>query len=642
VYCRVGLLACLLASCARQPARPAFDRIAILRFENLSSEASADWIGRALSDIVATELTGAPGIDSIATSRLHNFDRVLGVRTISAPGISSEREHALAAGAREIGYGQYTFRAGRLEAQLTLEDVRTGKMTKVIFASAAASDVLAAATGLARQIANQASPYGTRSPQALRAYITGTEAREPAAREVALNLAIAADPDFGAPYRLLAQVRAAQGDRAGGLAILDRAGARQSIPELDRATMAELAAQLRGDLAAREQALSAMVKATPGDAASWRTLGEVANSRHEYRTAAQALRKAVDLEPEDVTSLNLLGYAAAEAGDLEAGMAALRRYQALRPNDANPLDSMGDLNLIAGRLAEAESFYLRAQKKDRNWLADGDLHKAAVSRLLGGDLAGADALAKQYLDARTAAKDPLAAYRQAEWAWASGRRPEAYRQLEAFAAGAQGGPLREVVSRAYAELTVWSLVLGNRAAAARTGPQAMALAGPASIGVAVVAQFLAQPPASPAEWAARAEQRFSGEALTGIKDFALAYALILNGHFEPAQLLLKRMCDRGGPAVDDGLRYALAWADVETGRLKEAEPLLRSNPLPNASGFGPFASFYLPRIFYLRGAAAEKEGKRAEARRQYQLFLKLSGNDPLVWGEEKRAQAATQ
>lgn len=640
MYCRVGLLACLLAGCARQPAAPAFDRIAILRFENLSADASADWIGRAFSDIVAAELAGAPGIDSIPAIRIHAFDRVLGARSISAPGISSERVQALAAGARKIGYGQYAFRAGSLEAHLTLEDVRTGKMTKAITASAPASDVLAAATALARQIAGQVSPYGTRSPQALRAYITGTEARDPAAMEVALNLAIAADPDFGAPYRLLAQFRAGRRDRSGALAVLERAEARQSMAPFERAMIAEMAADLRGDLAARERALAAMLKVTPGDAASWRSLGEVANSRHKYGTAVQALRKAVDLEPEDVTVLNLLGYAAAEAGDLEAGMAALRRYQALRPNDANPLDSMGDLNQIAGHLAEAESFYLLAQKKDRNWLGDGDLHKAAVSRLLRGDLAGAGALAQQYQDARTLAKDPLVPVRQAEWAWALGRRQEAYRQLEVFAAGAQSGPLREVSSRAYAELTIWSLVLGDRPAAARTAPQAMALAGPASIGVAVVVQFLAQPPASPAEWVVRAEQRFSDEALAGIKDFALAYSLLLNGHFEPAQRLLKQMYDRGGPAVDEGLPYALAWADVATGRLKEAEPLLRLNPLANASGFGPFASFYLPRIFYLRGAAAEKEGKREQARSQYQLFLKLSGNDPLVWGEEKKAQDA--
>jgi Flp pilus assembly protein TadD len=641
--CARSFLVLTLAGCGRQAARPAVERVAILRFENLSPDSSADWMGRAFSDILSAELTGAPGIDSIPANRFHNLDRSLGVRTISSPGISSERSLALAAGATEIGYGQYAFRAGKLEAQLTLEDVRTGKMTKVVSTSAAAGDVLGAASGLARQIAARTAPYGTRNPQALRAYITGTESRDPAATEVAFNLAITADPDFAEPYRVLAQLRAAQRDRAGALAILERAEARgNSIPELERARMAVLGAELRNDGAARQKALAGLVKLEPGDSAAWRALGEVADSRHDDPLAVRAFQKAAELEPQEVIVLNTLGYYAARAGDLEAGMAALRRYQALRPKEANPLDSMGDINLITGHLAEAENFYLMAQKQDRTLLNDVDLLKAATASLYRGDTAHADTLARQFREVRNAAKDPLTPYRQAEWLWSSGHRKEAYRQLETFAAGAQGGPLREFASRANAELTIWNLVLGDRTAAAGTAQQAMALAGPSSVGVAVLAQFLTQPPASPTEWVVRAEQRFSGEALAGIRDLALSYALLLNGHFQAAQLLLKQMYDGGTLAADEGLPYVLAWAYLETGHTKEAEPLIRANPAPGAAGAGPFAAFYLPRLFYLRGVAAAREGKREEARNQYQLFLKLSGNDPLVWGEEKKAQEAVR
>ena len=630
-----------LAGCARQPARPV-ERIAILRFENLSADGSADWMGRAFSDILAAELTGAPGLDPIPASRFHNFDRSLGVRTISSPGISSERSLALAAGASEIGYGQYTFRGGKLEAQLTLEDVSTGRMTKVVSAAAPAGDVLGAANSLARQIATKTAPFGTRNPQALRALITGTESKDPAAIEMALNLAITADPDFAEPYRVLAQFRAAQRDRAGALTILERAEARgNSIPELERARMAVLAAEVRNDLAARQKALADLVKLEPGDSTAWRALGELADSRHDDGLAMRAGQKAAELEPQDVVVQNALGYYAAKAGNLEVAMGALRRYQTLRPKESNPLDSMGDANLITGHLGEAESFYLMAQKQDRSLVNDADLLKAATAHLYSGDTTGADALARQYLEARSGAKDPLTPYRQAEWLWTSGHRKEACGQLEAFAAGVQGGPLRELASRANAELTIWKLVLGDRTAAANTARQAMALAGPASVGVAVVAQFLTQPPASPTEWAARAEQRFAGDALAGIRDLALSYALVLNRHFPAAQLLLRQMYDSGTPA-DEGLPYLLAWAYLETDHAKESESLIRANPVPNAAGPGPFATFYLPRLFYLRGVAASRDGRREEARSQFQLFLKLSGNDALVWGEEKKAQAALQ
>ena len=657
MYCRLRsrlLLAVLVlanlvfGSCARQAPRPAVDRIAILRFENLSQDPSADWMGRAFSEVITSELRGSPDIHSLPATLFHGFDRELGVRPVTAPGISSEFTQALLAGAHDIGYGEYTIRGGRLEARLTLEDAANGKVAKVISASAPEGDVLGAATDLARQMAAKVSPYGTRNSQALRAYVAGTETREPAAAEVALNVAITADPDFAAPYESLAQFRMQRADRSGALAILEQAEARgRSIPEVQGAHLKVLAAELRGERAGLQNALASLLKLDPGDSTSWHALGELALNAHQYRQAMQALERATELEPGDGGALNLLGYAAAYAGELETGMAALRRYQSQRPNDANPLDSMGDINLATGHLPVAESFYLQAQKRDRNFLGDGDLLKAAVARLMSGDVTGADGLAKQYLDARTEAKDPVVSYRQAEWSWISGRRKAAYAQLALFAAGAQNGALREVASRANAELAIWSLMLGDRPAAVNTARQALALVGPSSVAMAVMADFLTQPPASPQEWAVRAEQKFSGGGQAPIKDLALACALLFNRQFQPAQVLLQQMWDKGTPAADEGLPVLLAWADLESGHgetdhTKDAAALLRFNPALNATGLGPFTPFYLPRLLYLRGLAAEKAGKRDEARNNYGLFVKLSGPDPLIWGEEQRAQAASR
>ena len=73
-------------------------------------------------------------------------------------------------------------------------------------------------------------------------------------------------------------------------------------------------------------------------------------------------------------------------------------------------------------------------------------------------------------------------------------------------------------------------------------------------------------------------------------------------------------------------------------RLPEAASLLRFNPVPSASGTGPFLAFYFPRIFYLRARLAEREGKPAEAATNYRLFRALSGSAPLVWGEEQQGK----
>src|ERR1700683_1560531 len=116
-----------MAGCSRiapkTSPKPEPQRFAILRFENLSATSAADWIGRALPEVLSTELSGAPGLSVISTGELHALDRNPGPRPISAPDISAERSDALAAGANRLGYGEYSVRAGRLYARLSIEDI---------------------------------------------------------------------------------------------------------------------------------------------------------------------------------------------------------------------------------------------------------------------------------------------------------------------------------------------------------------------------------------------------------------------------------------------------------------------------------------------------------------------------------------
>lgn len=653
MYCKTGqgrttmgalpvlLAALLFPSCTRQPAGQP-QRIAVLRFENLSSNVSDDWMGRAFSEVISGELAGAPGLYAIPSGRMHNFDRILGARPIAAPGISSERSLAVVSGANRIGYGDFSVRNGRLQARLTIEDPQAGKIAAVLYASAPAGDVLQAATALARQISPRLTPYGTRNEQALRGYVTALDGQNPASIAGDLALAVTADPDFLPPYLLLAQWKLQRQDRAGALATIQQALSRPSpAPEsVDRVRLELESANLRNDPAARLGALQTLVRIDPGDPASWQSLAATSMDRRLYREAAAAYRKAIDLVPSDVNLWNQLGYAFAYAGDLQGAVSALRRYQEMRPAEANPLDSLGDVNLIAGRLREAEEFYLQADRKDRNFLNGTDLWKAAVVRLMTGDVADADALAKQYADARAAAHDPLVEYRGAEWLWISGRRRPAWQRLMGVARGAENGSQRELASRAYAELAIWSLMMGEREAAGQLAQRSAALVGPSSVGLAIIARFLTQPPAPAAEWTARAEKLFPPNAPNALKQLALTYALLLDSEFQPASAVLKPACENSGFAPDQELSVLLAWTWLETGRPADAAPLLRFNPVPSPAGPGPFFSFEFPRLYYLRGLAAASQGRPEEARTNFKLFTELSGPQPFIWGEEKKAAAA--
>jgi Tfp pilus assembly protein PilF len=631
IAARAAVAAALLcaAGCSRS-AKPEPQRLAILRFENLSADSTADWMGRALAEILTAELSASPGISSILAAQFHAFDRTFGARPISLPGISAERADAMAAGANRVGYGEYLVRGGRLSARLSIEDARAGKMTQVILAATAADNVLGAATDLARQISSQITPYGTRNLECIQLYAQAMEAGNFSASSAALNRAIAADPNFGPAYRLLAEIDAQHGDRAGALEVVNQAAARgNAIAPIESARIAVVAAELHGDSAARQAGLKALVKLEPGNAATWQTLAQLALSRHDYKQSADSYRHAIELQPENATLLNDLGYAAAYGGDFDAGLAALRRYQQMRPSDANALDSLGDINLLAGRLREAETFYLQANQKNPEVLPTGagsDLFKATMARAMTGDIAGADDLHKKFIESRTTAKDPNTPFRELEWLWLTGRRKQAYTQMQALAGNFEHGSQQPAAAHAYAELALWSLMSGNRAAAAEMAQKAVTLATQATAAPPFISRFLAQPSASAEEWKARTERFIPNAAQSAGRDQMLAYALLLDGKASAADAPLQRIYDISGIAAGEGLPVLLAWTRLANGDAATAAQLLRLYPVPPGSGVSTFMPLYFPKIFELRSEVAAKAGKTDEAKQDMDLFRRLSGN----------------
>ncbi len=621
-------------SCTRHPASPALERLAVLRFENLSSDPASDWVGRALQEILDAELAGAPELYAIPSSRLLAMDRALGARPVSAPGISAGQAAALSLGATRVGYGDYAIRNGRLEAHLSLADPRSGRIVTGFAAEADGGDVLATAAALARRISLRASGYSTRNQAALRAYIDALEAVGPAEAASRAEAALDADAGFGPAARLLAGLRVEQGDRAGALDCLNRALARVAeMPTSEQTRLRLEMASLGNQAAARQEAFAAVTAAEPANPEAWMAFGTFAFSRHDFGAAQGAFRKVSELDPTQTAALNQGAYAAAFDGHLDQAVAALRRYQALRPSDPNPLDSLGDVQLLTGHPREAEAFYVQAAKQNPHFQNGGDWLKAAIARLLTGDRAGADGLSEKYVRARFAAQDPAAELYRAQWKFLSGRRLEGYRDLEAIARREGDGPARALAAEAQAQLAIWSLYMGDHGAA-RTHAQAALGTWP----LAAMAAFLAEPPASPAEWNARAEKLAPRPEQARVRNFMLGQVLLLGKQFDAALPVLRRAYENAEPTEPE-LPVLLAWAYLETGQPADAAPLLEHNPIPAPNGIDAFSACWFPRLFFLRGQAAEKQGRTDAARANYKLFLELSGDAPFQWGEEERAKA---
>jgi tetratricopeptide (TPR) repeat protein len=437
-----------------------------------------------------------------------------------------------------------------------------------------------------------------------------------------------------------AQLSASQRNAPEAERIVALAGSRgNAFPEIDRARLQVVAAGLRGDARESARALETLNRLAPGDPALVRQLAATYQNAHQYAEAIRAYQQLATLQPDDPLVLNSLGYAQLYAGDLAGSVETFKRYAQLRTADPNALDSLGDASYAFGRFAEAEKYYKEAGAKDPNFINGGSLVKAAYARLVSGDLAGADAIFEEFAKAPARANDPMLESRRAEWEYSSGRRKRAVQRMEAFAA-AIAPKSADVAVRAYCQVAVWNLLLGDRKRARDMAMKATAGAGPASLGMVALVRFLTDQEGPVSELPQRADRMFPNPNAAPLKKLALAYAYLLARDYGRAMPLLQELYDRSAPSPDGGQPVLLAWALVETGHYAEAEKLLARVPVPNTLASDLFGALYFPRYFFLKGEVLRQPAQREEAAHNYRLFFQLAGPGAEIFGHEQRARQA--
>jgi tetratricopeptide (TPR) repeat protein len=542
VFCRLGTFALLilLVACQKKAENAPPPRYAVLRFENLSGDPGLDWTGRAISESLPVSLTKALDGPVLGSAALNRFAPALGARPASAPGASSERTEALAAGANRVISGYLERAAGQIRIAATEEDLSTGKSLRVV--EATGTSTMAALDQLARGLSPQARHSITSNESALRAYATGLESL-PAVKADLLEQAVHLDPNFGVAWVTLAGVDLALGARAAAEDVIERAR-HQKLDPLSQASLDMGEANLQGDRGAAVAGMRKVVSLSPGDTALLRSLAEVETAAGEFGAAAGDWKKATAALPNDPLAWNSLGYTLSYAGDYAGALAAFREYERLRPKDANPLDSIGDLNYSFSRFSDAAASYLQAHAKQSAFEQSGDLYKAAWAKFRAGDKQGADSLFSQFRTERAKANpsDQLIELLSGDWLYRTGREREAIAALRKVVSETGSAPLR---TDARAQMTLWDLIQGDRTQAAKDA----ASIGPAVTGAPLfMARFAALPSAPAAEWELRAD-KMARPGQAALRLLALGYALVLD-HQRVAALPVWERIVKASPATD--------------------------------------------------------------------------------------------
>ncbi|MFN3324683.1 MAG: tetratricopeptide repeat protein [Bryobacteraceae bacterium] len=591
----------------------------MLPFDNQTGENAADWLSVAVQGVLA---------DQLAVSQARHVFPAPAIRDAYL-GRASAVLHGYVAKDSQ----------GRLRLKGYIEDLVTHRTVRHLEVRMEGDRVLEAAGEIARQLDPGAQPFGTSNLEALRHYAEGLAESEPSKASAAFERSVAADPNFGPGYVAWVRQLAAMGDRErvgrvlGAARDLDR-----SLRPIDRAQLNYLAVSLRGDAAARIRAMKELATLTPNDSDLMRNLALAVLRIRDYQAAVHWYGRAAALEPSDPAVWNQLAYTQAYTGDLKGAVGSLEVYRKLTPESPNPDDSLGDVHFHAGQFAEAEKHFVAAQSRDPRFLGGGSLLKAAHARLMRGDVEGADEQFGGYLEIRKQLNDPLIEYRRAQWEYLSGRHKQAAARLESFARGQRA----DSAALAYAQLAVWLLQQGGDREAVREYARraAESARSPQSANLAAICRFLAGAAGTASEFAVRAEREFPDPGQSTMKQYALAYALLLHQHFREASLVLREILEQTTPFTAGQLNALLAWALIESDQVAEARSYLETWPIPEAQGEPTFSSLVLPRLFYLRGVLLESEGRAEESRQSFALFLKLAGEKPTIFGDRERARAA--
>ena len=279
------------------------------------------------------------------------------------------------------------------------------------------------------------------------------------------------------------------------------------------------------------------------------------------------------------------------------------------------------MNYFLGDFSEAGRDFFEAQEKNpgRRW---EELIKVAESRLMLGDLAGADANFQKYLALVQRSQHNAVESELAQWEFLTGRRKAGLARLERLIPALAG----DQQALAYSQLALWKLQTGSTKEGAELAGKAEGLAqSPRTRNLAAICQAIAAGAAGTA-----------GSPVTS--PMPRVYALLFARKFADARQPLEAIYRETAPSGDGQIRTLLAWAEVESGRIGDARKLVQLYPLPLSSGDPVFASLIFPRFLYLRGMVLQDEGKRSKAKQSYELYLKYAGDVPDVFGDEATAR----
>jgi len=363
-------------------AKGAVRTVAIVGFENLTGEASYEYLKKAIPNLLITSLEQSKYLEVVSWERLSDL---AGPRDRDVA-LAADRdlwfEECRRAGVDAIVLGSFMKAENLFATDAKIYDVQTKNLIKSAGSRGEGvgsilrtqidelSREIARGVGLSeRAAAKDAKPITQVTTASMDAYQLFVKGQEDFERyyfddsRVSFEKAVEKDPSFALPHFYLTRVYNNLSDAPRAAKAMEQFKKLSKVSPgkgKDALYVTAMSALLENDKEGYVRGLNEIIKADPKDKRAHADLGWFYRNGKKYPEAMAEFQKALAIDPNFGYALNLLAYTYGDLGEKEKALETFDRYAAAQPDDANPHDSMGDLYFRTAEFDKARAKYQQA------------------------------------------------------------------------------------------------------------------------------------------------------------------------------------------------------------------------------------------------------------------------------------------
>jgi serine/threonine protein kinase/tetratricopeptide (TPR) repeat protein len=321
--------------------------LAILPFRNASGDASLDWLGSSVAEMLSTDVGQSARLRTVSPERVSQILRDLRIApdsTLDAPTIQRVAEFS---NAETIVWGQYAKFGDQIRIDATVQDLKHGHTIKLKTEAASDKEILSTVDHLAadirakldlsrsavKELQAQSFKPSSASLPALRAYSDGLQLQRQGQNLEAVKSFEAStkeDPEFALAYSQLARAYQDLGqDNEAEQNSRKAVELSAKLPDVERYLIAARNDEILNNYPKAIDAYQSIVKVAPDNTDVLFDLGRLQENSGAFDQARETFANVLKLDPKRVDGLLAMGRVEIEAGDAQAGLDYLNRAQSM-------------------------------------------------------------------------------------------------------------------------------------------------------------------------------------------------------------------------------------------------------------------------------------------------------------------------